>query len=139
MELSRRQLLRTLKPEAELQHKACEPVPLQASPKLFHLVIVMSQTNIKETYFLENCINKKRTVQDIYEALALYSETTDTRKEPVFVVAEANDLHRRIKEHAENIKGVYRNEREAMLSDLVKDDMFANEVEELGEQYGKRS
>jgi hypothetical protein len=103
------------------------------------LIIAMSQTNIRETYFLEDCINKKkRTVQDIYEGLALYSETTDKRKEPVFVVDEANDLHRKIKEHAENIKGVYRNEREKMLSDLVKDDMFAREVEELGEQYGTR-
>jgi hypothetical protein len=114
-------------------------LPALPNPSFLVLVNAMSQTNIKETYFLENCINKKRTVQDIYEALALYSETTDTRKEPVFVVDEANDLHRRIKEHAENIKGAYRNEREMMLSDLVKDDMFAKEVEELGEQYGKRS
>lgn len=99
----------------------------------------MSQTNIKDTYFLEDCINKKRSVQDIYEALGLYSETADTRKEPVFVVQEANDLHKKIKEYAEDTKAAYRGKRERLLTDLVKEGMFDNEVKELGEQYGKCS
>lgn len=98
----------------------------------------MSQP-IQETSFLEDCITKKRPVQDIYEPLGLYSETADARKEPVFVVEEANALLVKIKNYAEDVKKLYRSEREKMLSDLVKDDMFAKEVDSLGEQYGKQT
>ena len=97
----------------------------------------MSQSNIANTSFLEDCISKKRTIQDIYEALGLYSETGGTRKEPVFVKHEANDMHKRIKEHAESFKASYKNDRERLLADLVKDGVFANEVQELGLHYGQ--
>jgi hypothetical protein len=94
--------------------------------------------SIENTLFLEDCISKKRTFQDIYESLGLYSESTDARKEPVFVKEEANDLHRRVKAIAVSFKGSYRNERERLVADLVKDDAFAKEVQELGASYGHK-
>ncbi|KAF2832935.1 hypothetical protein CC86DRAFT_376192 [Ophiobolus disseminans] len=98
----------------------------------------MSQTNIATTNFLELCISKKRTIQDITEALGLDSETADARKEPIFIKDEANGLHKKIKEYADACKAIYRNERETMLIDLVKDGVFAAEVQELGETYGQK-
>jgi hypothetical protein len=41
-----------------------------------------SQSDIANTSFIEDCINKKRSIQDIHEALGLYSETVNKRKEP---------------------------------------------------------
>jgi hypothetical protein len=94
-----------------------------------------SQTSIAHTSFLEDCISKKRSFQDIYEALGLYSESTDTRKEPVFLKDEANDLQKRIKEIAASFKTSYRNNRESLLADLVKDGAFADQIQELGQWY----
>jgi hypothetical protein len=97
-----------------------------------------SQSNIAHTTFLEDCISKKRSIQDIHEALGLFSEIAKTRKEPVFHKEEANDLHKSIKEIAEAFKTSYRNNRENMLADLVKEGAFANDVRELGELYGQK-
>jgi hypothetical protein len=95
-----------------------------------------SQSNIAHTSFLEDCISKKRTFQDIYEALGIYSEIADTRKEPVFYKDEANDLHKKIKETAESYKALYRN-RENMLASLVKDGTFADDCQQLSQLYGQ--
>jgi hypothetical protein len=96
-----------------------------------------SQSNIAHTSFIEGCINKKRTMQDIYEALGLYSETADPRKEPVFAKDEANDLHKKIKEVAESFKVSYHNDREELLAELVKDGAFADDVQKLVLLYGQ--
>jgi hypothetical protein len=98
---------------------------------------MVSQSNIAHTSFLEDCICKKRTFQDIYEALGLYSEIADTRKEPVFHKDEANRLHKKIKEIAGLYKALYRNNRENMLADLVKDGAFADDCQQLSHLYGQ--
>jgi len=98
----------------------------------------MSQPNIATTTFLEDCISKKKTVHEIYEDLGLFSETYDTRKEPVFSKVEAKELHLKIKEFAESFKALYRDSRESLFTDLVADGMFDNEVQELGERYGQK-
>jgi hypothetical protein len=97
----------------------------------------MSQPNIADTDFLERCIDENRSFRNIYEPLGLYTETVETRKEPVFVVKEANDLHKEIKEIAGNFKRLYKNERDKLKTDLIQDGMFSEEVHELGERYGK--
>jgi hypothetical protein len=95
-----------------------------------------SQTDIAQTSFLEDCISKNRSFQDIYEALGLYSQTTDARKVPVFVPNEANDLHKKIKKIAASFKASHRNNTETLLASLAKDNAFANQIQELGQCYG---
>lgn len=95
-----------------------------------------SQTNYSETDFLEGCINgKKRTDQDCYEALGLYSETTG--KDPVFFKDEANQLHDRIKEIAATFKAAHRSGRKPLSEILVQDDALTGETRHLGESYGE--
>jgi glycogen debranching enzyme len=101
------------------------------------LAIMSSQTSIAQTSFLEDCIAKKKSFQQIYEALELYSESVDARKEPVFAKDEANDLQKRVKEIAASFKAFYRNGREALLADLIKDDTFTEQIQELGKRYGQ--
>jgi hypothetical protein len=96
-----------------------------------------SQSNIAQTSFLEDCICKKRTCQDIYEALGLYSEISDTRKEPVFHKDEANTLHKKIREIAVSYRATYRNNEENMLADLIKDGAFADDCQRLSNLYGQ--
>lgn len=104
---------------------------------LLHAQIGMaSQTNIAHTTFLEDCIDKKRTLQDVYEPLGLFSQTVGTRKDPVFVKDEANDLHKSIKEMAQSFKVAYRNDRDRLLADLVKENTFTDQVQELAQSYG---
>jgi hypothetical protein len=95
-----------------------------------------SQLSIEHASFLDACINKKRTLQDIYEALGLYSETSGARKEPVFVKTEANDLHNSIKQLAKTFNTSQRNNRGDFSAVLVKSNTFADEVRELGFRYG---
>jgi hypothetical protein len=96
-----------------------------------------SQSSIANSSFIDDCISKKRTVQDCYEALELFSETADARKDPVFVKNEANDLQRRIKDAAQSLKASYRNDSQRLLADLIKEDALSDKVEELGESYGQ--
>jgi hypothetical protein len=91
-----------------------------------------SQTDIEHTSFLEDCITRKRTTRDIYEALDLYCETAETRKDPVFVKADANKLQKDIKNLAQSFRESYRNDEKTLLVDLVKDSAFIDEVGELG-------
>jgi hypothetical protein len=95
-----------------------------------------SQTDIEHTSFLEDCITRKRTTRDIYEALDLYCETAETRKDPVFVKADANKLQKDIKNLAQSFRESYRNDEKTLLVDLVKDSAFIDEVGELGQRYG---
>jgi hypothetical protein len=96
-----------------------------------------SQTSIAQTSFLEDCIDKKRSIQDIYETLGLYSETANARKEPVFAKDEANELQKRVKEIAASFIALYCNDREALLANLIKDGAFIEQIQELGEHYGQ--
>ncbi|KAH5692063.1 hypothetical protein HBI23_006450 [Parastagonospora nodorum] len=95
-----------------------------------------SQSSIANSSFIDDCISKNRTLQDCYEGLGLFSENGDARKDPVFPKEEANDLHRRIKEVAQSFKAAYRNDRDKLLADLIKEDALADQVQELGESYG---
>ncbi|KAF2030092.1 hypothetical protein EK21DRAFT_33987, partial [Setomelanomma holmii] len=88
--------------------------------------------------FLEDCIAKKRSFQDIYESLGLYSESADARKEPVFAKEEANDLHKKVKEIANSFKALYRTGREKLRADLLEEGTFATELQELGASYGQK-
>jgi hypothetical protein len=96
-----------------------------------------SQTSITQTSFLEDCISKKRSFQDIHEALGLYRVNANARKEPEFVNNEANNLQKRVKEIAASFKASYRNDQEALLADLVKDGAFSEQTLELGKHYGQ--
>jgi hypothetical protein len=95
-----------------------------------------SQTNIANTSFLEDCIDGKRTLQDIYEALGLYSETVQTRKDPVFRTDEANKLHQTIKEKAQSFIATYGNDREKLFADLVEEGTLADQVQDLEQSFG---
>lgn len=95
-----------------------------------------SQTNIAQTSFLEQCIDKKRSIRDCYEALDLFSVTSDDRKDPVFYQDEANQLQNRIKEIAASFKASHRKETKPLKEVLVKDGVFAVETRELGQAYG---
>ncbi|KAH7080275.1 hypothetical protein BKA63DRAFT_506082 [Paraphoma chrysanthemicola] len=97
----------------------------------------MSQS-IANTLFLEDCISRKRKLEDIYESLGLYIEKKDARKEPVFVKDGADELHKRVKAIATSFKSSYRNDRDRLGADLLKDDAFAEELQELGDSYGNR-
>ena len=97
----------------------------------------MSQASIETTTFLEGCISKTRRFPDIYDALGISQETLDIRKEPIFPTSDTNEIHQRIKDHAERFKARYRDDRATMLADLVKDGTFDSEVQELGERYGE--
>jgi hypothetical protein len=96
-----------------------------------------SQSNVKNTSFLEDCINKKKSIQEIHECLGLYSESANVRKEPVFVKDEANDLYKRIVEIAKAFRVSHGNDKEGLLAGLAKPDVFLNEVEELELGYGQ--
>jgi hypothetical protein len=96
-----------------------------------------SQSNVKNTSFLEDCINKKRSIQVIHESLGLYSESWNVRKEPVFVIDGANDLYKRIVEIAKTFRVSHGNDKEGILADLAKPDVFSKEVEELELGYGQ--
>jgi hypothetical protein len=95
-----------------------------------------SKSSIANSSFIDDCISKKRTLQDCYEDLGLFSETGDARKEPVFAKEEANDLYRKIKKVAHSLKRSYRNDREKLLADLLKEDALAEQVQNLGQSYG---
>ncbi|KAH7414184.1 hypothetical protein DE146DRAFT_19952 [Phaeosphaeria sp. MPI-PUGE-AT-0046c] len=95
-----------------------------------------SQTNIAHTSFLEQCISKKRSVRDCYEAIGLFSVTSEIRKDPVFYQDEANQLQDRIKEIAASFKASHRNGRKSVPEMLVEDGMFAVETRQLGQTYG---
>ncbi|KAH7095712.1 hypothetical protein FB567DRAFT_36880 [Paraphoma chrysanthemicola] len=97
----------------------------------------MSQS-IENTLFLEDCISRKRKLEDIYESLGLFIEKKDARKEPVFVKDGADELHKRVKEIATSFKSSYRNDRDRLVADLLKADAFAEELQELGDSYGNR-
>ncbi|KAH8727471.1 hypothetical protein GQ44DRAFT_757878 [Phaeosphaeriaceae sp. PMI808] len=93
-------------------------------------------SNIANTDFLECCINKKKSFEDIYESLGLFSEARGKRKSPVFPREEANKMHKRIKEMAGSFRVSRRNNRDKLLSDLAKEGVLAREIEELGLGYG---
>jgi hypothetical protein len=95
-----------------------------------------SQSSIAQTSFLEDCISKKRSFQDIYEALDLYPQETNARKEPVFLDDKANDLQKEVKKIAASFKASHRDD-DTFLADLVKDGAFANQVRKLGQDYGR--
>jgi hypothetical protein len=95
-----------------------------------------SQSDIEQTSFLEDCISKKRKFRDIYEAIDLYSETAETRKDPDFYKADANDLQKKIKEIARTFRSSYGGDEDALRVELLKEDAFVNEVDELGQRYG---
>jgi hypothetical protein len=96
-----------------------------------------SQSSITNSSFIDDCISKKRTLQDCYENLGLFGEHVVARKDPVFRIEEANDLHKRIKGVAHSFKTAYRNDREKLLADLTKEDALAEQVQKLGESYGQ--
>lgn len=97
----------------------------------------MSQSDITKTDFLESCVSKKRNARQVTEALGLYMEGNDPRKEPVFIKSEANKLYRRIREYADAFKARYKNNRKTLLDDLVKDGCFDYEVQLLSNDYGQ--
>ena len=95
-----------------------------------------SQTNIRDTTYLEDCINKKKEVLDVYEDLGLFSEKVRQGQDPEFPQEAANSLQTKIKEIAATFRVAYRNEKESMLADLGKEDAFAESLQELGQRYG---
>lgn len=95
-----------------------------------------SQSSIANSSFIHDCISKKRSPQDCYEALGLYREAGGAVKDPVFATVEANDLYKRIKDVANSTKTRYRNDRTSLLADLEKEGIFAEQVKELGQTYG---
>lgn len=97
-----------------------------------------SQSNVANTSFLEGCIEKKRSIQEIHECLGLYSESANVRKEPVFFIEGANDLYKRIVEIAKAFRLSHGNDKDALLTDLAKPDVFFIEVQELASEYGQK-
>jgi intein/homing endonuclease len=96
-----------------------------------------SQTDITHTSFLERCIEKKRSLQEIWEALGLYRETVGRREDPDFIKEDAKELHESIKKMAQSLKTAYRNDREKLLADLVKEETLAEQIQELEQSFGK--
>ncbi|KAF1946103.1 hypothetical protein EJ02DRAFT_367925 [Clathrospora elynae] len=86
--------------------------------------------------FLEGCINKTRSVRDVYESLGLFSQTSDVRKDPDFLKNEANELSGRIKQIAKTFVLAYRGDPEQLQTDLAEETVFSNDLLELGRQYG---
>jgi hypothetical protein len=102
------------------------PAPAEMSP----------QANIEQTDYLERCIDKKETLQNIWEALGLYRETVGPCKDPDFAKEDAKRLHKTIKKMAQSFKAGYRNDRERFLADLLKKETFSNPVQELEHSFG---
>jgi hypothetical protein len=95
-----------------------------------------SQSDIEQTSFLENCIGKKRKIRDSYEALGLYSEEAETRKDPVFPKIDANNLQKEIKDLARAFRISHQGDEDTLPADLIKEDAFVDEADELGQRYG---
>ncbi|CAO2650722.1 Nn.00g020140.m01.CDS01 [Neocucurbitaria sp. VM-36] len=87
--------------------------------------------------FLYACVQKSKSLRDVYETLGLYCETTTLRKEPDFHNAKAKALHAEIKEIAQSFEGRYRNNLEHLKEDLSNEITFSTEIRDLQRKYGQ--
>ncbi|KAL6703195.1 hypothetical protein ACN47E_010124 [Coniothyrium glycines] len=86
--------------------------------------------------FLQGCIEKKRTMKDVYENLGLFSHTLVPRRDPDLHPAEANELYTAIKQTAKSIASSCRAAGMPVEYKLSQENTLSSEAKRLGEKYG---
>jgi hypothetical protein len=87
--------------------------------------------------FLAGCVNKTRSIRDVCEALGIYSETLDPRKNNELYPPEANELYAKIKNIAKSFIASPRGDSAQLQVDLAKETAFSGEISTLASRYGE--
>lgn len=90
----------------------------------------------EQASFFTSCVKKKRSIRDICELLELFSGTNHGSKGLHFHQGVANNLHKRIMQVAKDFKRFRWNSSEHLVAEIDKEEIFSNEIDELGNCYG---